>query len=150
MNKLLVRALAAAVFAVLTMGMAASAQLAEGDTIEANIPFRFYANDTWLPAGTYTITLPDTTEPDVLLLQNANDSVEVILAPNSVVPPSGYSNETMLDFDRTGGKDFLSAIWVGNGNRGYQLGEPRLEKQLEKTAMKKHKHSIKAVHHTKS
>jgi hypothetical protein len=150
MNKLLVKALLTSTLLVLAVGITASAQLAEGDSIDTEIPFRFYANDTWLPAGKYTLTLPDTSELDVLLLRNTNDSVEVFLTANAAAAPKAYSDEAMLEFDRIGKKDFLSAIWVGGGNSGYQLSEPRLEKKLERAAMKKQKHTVKAIRHKSS
>jgi hypothetical protein len=149
MNKLLIKALTFSLFAVLATATAASAQLAGGGSIEANIPFRFYASDTWLPAGKYTITRPDTEEPDVLLLRNADDTVEVFLVTSSATRPQAPSNEGALDFDRIGNKEFLSAVWTEGSAVGYQLEEPRLEKKLEKAAMNKEKHTLKA-HHTKS
>jgi len=149
MNKLRIKALGVSLFAVLAMATMASAQLAKGGSVNLNIPFRFYASDTWLAAGKYTITLPDTEQPNVLLLQNANDTVEVFLVTNSAIPPQAPSSETAIDFDRVGKKEFLSTIWVEGQSTGYQLEEARLEKRLEKATMKKEKHTLKAAH-TKS
>jgi hypothetical protein len=146
MNKLLTKALVASMFFVLATGTTAFAQMFEG-SIDANIPFRFYAGDTWLPAGKYTIRVPDKEQPNILLIQNANDTVEVFLVTESTTRATAAS-EPSMDFDKLGNKDFLSTIWVGEHTTGYQLEEPRLEKKLEKAAVKKEKHSVKA-HHTK-
>jgi hypothetical protein len=147
MNKLLTKALLTSLFVVLATGTAAFAQISSG-SIEAHIPFRFYAGDTWLPAGKYTIRVPDVDDPSTLLIQNANDTVEVFLLTDTTNRETTPS-EASLDFDRIGKKDFLSTIWVEGHKNGYQLEEPRLEKKLEKAAMKKEKHSVKA-HHTKA
>lgn len=143
MNKLLVKALLTSTLVVLATAITASAQFA--GTVDATIPFRFYAGDTWLPAGKYTIKA-DPEDQDLLLLRNANDTVEVFLLVTTATRPQPAS-ETALDFDRIGKRDFLSTIWVEGTTIGYQLQEPRLEVKLEKAAMRKEKHTVKAVHH---
>ena len=145
MNKFLVKALIASIFLTLTTGAVAFAQLT--DRLEVTVPFRFYAGDTWLPAGKYTITVPDSADPSELLIQNNKDTVETFL---TTIPatPANHPADAMLDFARVGKKDFLSTIWVGGDATGYQLEESRYEQKLEKMAMKKEMHSLKA-HHTK-
>lgn len=148
MNKLLTKALGALILVLVVTGPTASGQVIE-TSVEATIPFRFYAGDTWLPAGKYTITSPESDELNVLLLRNSNDTVEVFLLTNAARRDTA-ANEASLDFDRLGKKEFLSTIWLEGQRTGYQLEEPRLEKKLEKASMKKEKHSLKAVHHAKS
>jgi hypothetical protein len=145
-NRFFAKALIASIFVTLTTGTVAFAQLT--DQIDVTVPFRFYAGDTWLPAGKYRITVPDSSDPSVLLIQNHKDTVETFLAthPTSI---ADYPADAQVDFDRLGKKDFLSTIWVGGEATGYQLEEPRYEKKLEKAALRKEKHSLKA-HHTKS
>ena len=143
MNRFLVKALIASIFLTLTTGVVAFAQLT--DQMSVTIPFRFYAGDTWLPAGKYTIIAPDMADPSELLIRNDKDTVETFLSTIPAAKAKSPAN-TQVDFDRLGKKEFLSTIWVGGDATGYQLDEPRYEQKLEKMAMKKVKHSLKAQH----
>jgi len=147
MNKLLTKALVALMFFALATGTTTSAQLFEGSSIKARIPFGFYAGNTWLPAGKYTIRLPNTLAPDLLLIQNANDPVEAFLITDSTTRATA-ARESSLDFDRLGNKYFLSDIWVERHKTGFRLEAPSLEKKLEKGAMKKEIQAV-TVHRAK-
>jgi hypothetical protein len=141
MNNLLTKALLASMFFALATGTTAFAQLFEGAGIQANIPFRFYAGDTWLPAGKYTIRMPNATAPDLLLIRNANDPVESYLVTDSTTRAMAASKSS-LDFDRLGNKYFLSKIWVEGHRTGFRLEPPSLEKKMEQGTMKKDVQSV--------
>jgi hypothetical protein len=146
MNRLLTKALLASLFFVLATGTAAFAQLS--GNMEISIPFKFYAGNTLLPAGKYTVRVVDMDDPLTLTLRNADDTVEVFLGTDSVTR-ADTPREAAFDFQKLGNKEFLSAIWVEGQTAGYQLEEPRLERKLEKAGMNKEKHSVKA-HHIKA
>jgi hypothetical protein len=116
------------------------------DTLEVNIPFRFYAGDTHLPAGEYSLQVADYNSSEYVLdLSNANDSVDVLLMTNAAqidIP----TTEPALDFKKIGGQYFLTHIWVEGSKSGYQVVEPYLQKQLEKQGQRGEMHRVEARH----
>ncbi len=116
------------------------------DTLDVNIPFKFYAGDTHLPAGEYNIRVADPNSAEYVLdLSNANDSVDVLLMTNAAqidIP----TTQPALDFKKIGGQYFLTHIWVEGSKAGYAVTEPYLQKQLEKQGQRGEMHRVKARH----
>ncbi len=142
MTKSVYRILIATFFLAALAPVASYAQI-EG-RIEAKVPFKFYAENTLLPAGNYTI---ETSADDMstLLLRSTNDRVEVLVQAEQTEATT-VPNEPSLMFSKVGDKDFLSNVWVGGQRIGYVLPESRLERQLEQGGTHKNSHSVKAHH----
>lgn len=137
MKKILIKACLASAVMVLATTPSAFALITEG-SVRANIPFKFYAGDVLLPAGHYTITVPNSQAPDILLFRNSNDTAEAIVMtdPAFRLDPA---HDVRLDFDKVANKDFLSSIWVEGTRTGYELMKPPLENKLEAQTLKSQK-----------
>jgi hypothetical protein len=132
MKSILTKAWLASMVVVLAAGTKASALIGEG-SVRADIPFSFYAGNTLLPAGNYTITVPYVDNPDVLLFRNSNNTAEAFVMVNTATRETP-TQHVELHFAKVGGRDFLSTIWVAGMRTGYDLMEPSLEKKLQANA----------------
>ena len=104
-------------------------------------PFEFYAGNTKLPAGSYTVTQPDDYE-EMLLIEDANGShstfVEYVPAP-SQTPAS----KTEVTFNKYGKTDFLNHIFLQGQTYGIEILRSKAEKNAAKAASSE-KHSLTA------
>ena len=115
------------------------------DTLNVDVPFSFYIENTHLPAGKYSIRGIDSSDPVDLLITNANDTVEVDFLTSAVMTEQP-TTDPELEFQKFGGHYFLSRIWLEGMNRGFALMEPRMQQKLEKKGMHGETHRIKARH----
>lgn len=99
----------------------------------ANIPFAFIVGKKTLPAGDYTIDRPDSNDPNVLLIRNANNHVALFTNAESVQSRQ-MPNRSELVFNRIGDKYFLSKVWVSGDDIGCEIPKPRAERELEKNS----------------
>ena len=98
-----ITAIAAILLASLATAGSASAQ---DHAAKANIPFGFYVQDKWVPAGTYTLTA-DSRSPDIIAIHNGDSSVSLLSVGNKEDQQPGSH---VLVFDRLGDKRFLREI----------------------------------------
>lgn len=110
--------------------------------LDVDIPFQFYAGDTLLPAGTYTITTVDD-DPVVLRMRDASGRTEVLLLtePTEGETPAAQAN---LVFNKVGNHEFLSQVWGEGVLTGYNIVEPRLEQRLKQKGMSSNSHTVGA------
>ena len=77
-----------------------------------NVPFKFSAGDTVLPAGLYEITY-DSGRPWVVNVRNSNDNKTVAVRIITLLARDSSSKEKIrLVFDTAGEQQFLSEVWL--------------------------------------
>jgi hypothetical protein len=112
---------------VLTLSLAATAQLARSNKLVTNIPFDFVARDKALPAG-QCVLQPVTADGSVITIRNlaAHTAMLAMVTPGRDNTASGkYS----LVFHQYGTRHFLSEIRTANGSV-YKLPESKLEREM--------------------
>jgi hypothetical protein len=109
----------------------AMAQIATKVTFDA--PSAFYAGDAKLPAGSYTVSVPNEDE-NVLLIQDASGSQSVFVefAVTSSDTPHAKSDVT---FNKYGETEFLSQVWVEGEDSGMQVLPSKAEQDAAKAAV---------------
>ncbi|MCM3873470.1 MAG: hypothetical protein ND895_22535 [Pyrinomonadaceae bacterium] len=127
-------------------GIVANAQIDSDITIEVSVPFPFVVDNTTLPAGKYEIRTIDDNTLSVLELRSVNGHTSVVFETDAAVTPDGQSaTKTELVFDKVGGKDFLSQVWLAGSSSGSQLAKSRMEKKLEGRGGQRERHSLAAI-----
>jgi hypothetical protein len=122
----------------LLSGIPAMAQVDNRLTFQA--PFKFYAGNAKLPAGSYTVTQPDD-NADLLLIESADGSHSVFV--EYVADGSDTaSSKTEVTFNKYANADFLSRISVG-GQNSMQILASKAERNAAKAAAAE-KHSLSA------
>lgn len=115
------------------------------DTLNVDVPFSFYIENTHLPAGNYSIRGIDSSDPFDLLITNKNDTVEVDFL-TSAARIEQPTIDPELEFQKFGSHYFLSRIWLEGMNRGFLLMKPRMQQKLEKKGLHGEIHRLKARH----
>jgi len=86
--------------------VAAGSASAQDNAARAAVPFGFYAGNTWLPAGTYTLS-SESNSPDVIFIRSADNKVALMDVGHPADPQSGAHT---LVFKKYGDKYFLHEI----------------------------------------
>src|SRR5947209_20077537 len=86
--------------------VAAGTASAQDHGAKASVPFGFYAGNTWLPAGTYTLSA-ESRSPDVIFIRNADSKIALMDVGHAADPQSGAHT---LVFKKYGDKYFLHEI----------------------------------------
>lgn len=146
MSKLLTLVLTAASALLLTANVA-HAQI--GNKIEAKVPFTFTVGNSTLPAGNYTIRVPNSIEPDVLEISNDQTNVAVVFLTQATQIKQPVKTAELV-FNKIGDKDFLSQILLDESNYGYEVEKSRAELKLVKGGAKHQSHRLPIIHHKKS
>jgi hypothetical protein len=113
---------------LLVTGMA-SAQLGQNG-VKADIPFAFIAGSSSFPAGEYRVA----TASDMGVLMVMGETSKSALVGSHAVLANASAKETKLIFHRYGDRYFLYRIWVSGEDRGRELPQTRLEKELASNA----------------
>jgi hypothetical protein len=119
------RIAAIALFVAATLLTAGSA-VAQDHRVIATVPFNFTVNDSWLPAGTYTI-VSDSTSPNILSIRDRAKSVYI--SAMSLTDPSDSEKVSKLVFHRYGNQYFLSEIRCGSASLNVHIPATKLEKK---------------------
>ena len=98
-----ITAIATILLASLATAGSASAQ---DHAAKANIPFGFYVENKWVPAGTYTLT-SDSTSPSIIAIRNGDNTVSVLDVGR---PEDAHSGSSTLVFTKYGDKYFLHEV----------------------------------------
>ncbi len=120
-----ITAIAAILLASLATVGSASAQ---DHAAKANIPFGFYVENKWIPAGNYTLT-SDSRSPDVIAIRNRDSSVSLLSVGHSEDQKPGAGT---LVFQKYGDKYFLHEIRCPACRMNVGFSESKREK-AEKT-----------------
>jgi hypothetical protein len=110
--------------------LAAGSLYAQTGEVKAVIPFDFTAGNMSLPAGEYSVT--EMSDAGRILLIAGRDSKGFV--GSHAVEKIEASANTRLVFHRYGDRYFLYQIWVQGNNRGRELPETKLEKELASNA----------------
>ena len=94
-----------AVILLASFAIAGSAS-AQDHAAKANIPFGFYVQNKWVPAGTYTLTA-NHRNTEVITIRNRDSSVALLQMGNTVDPQPGAGK---LVFHKYGDLYFLDSI----------------------------------------
>jgi hypothetical protein len=123
------RIVAIALFVGATL-MTAGSAAAESNALEVNVPFNFTVNNTYLPAGNYTIGL-DRMFPDMLVIRDHKRSVKIndFGLRGTTDPGRPY----MLIFHGYGGQYFLSEVHFESASNGILLPATKSERQARKS-----------------
>ncbi|HXQ37049.1 MAG TPA: hypothetical protein VN843_23770 [Anaerolineales bacterium] len=81
--------------------LTSNAQIQSDATIKANITHPFVVNNTTLPAGTYVVTVPETTDLSILEIRSANDKTAVLFETEPV-KVTRTARQSELVFDKIG------------------------------------------------
>jgi hypothetical protein len=104
-----------------------------GSVIRVDVPFAFYAGKLLLPPGSYVLTVDQPDEPGLLTIQERNGKEREFLLTVAGHRGPGVSDETKLVFERYGGENFLSQIWVAGLDEGREV--PKSEVERERAAL---------------
>ena len=122
------RIVAIALFVGATL-MTAGSAAAESNALEVNVPFNFTVNNTYLPAGSYTIGL-DSKFPGMLVIRDRKRSVKV--KDFGLRGTTGPGKPDTLIFHRYGGQYFLSEVHFESASNGILLPTTKSEHQARK------------------
>ncbi len=103
-----------------------SAQIQNG--LSFTTAFSFYAGNTKLPAGSYTVRSVDFGS-DTLVIEDSTGKHSAFI---DIEPTQSDSNHKSGDvtFNKYGGVDFLNRLWVGGQQYGMQVAQSKYEKKL--------------------
>jgi len=125
-----------------TLLAAAPAYAQSADRIVMKIPFSFVAGTKTLPAGEYIVKAGLSSR--VTLIRNAGGRREYTTILTMPVPPETPTLTAKLVFHRYGDRYLLHQVWTTQNERGGQLPESRVERELAKNASKLQTMSIAA------
>lgn len=110
---------------------AAGTASAQDHAAKANIPFGFYVDSKWVPAGTYIMT-SSSTSPDVISIRNDNSSVALLNVGHQVDRKPGANT---LVFRKYGDKYFLGEILSANMSVGFNPAKREKAVRTEEASM---------------
>jgi hypothetical protein len=119
------RIAAIALFVASTLLTAGSA-VAQDHRVKATVPFNFTVNNSWLPAGTYTIGSNSDT-PNLLSIRDRAKSVHILAM--GLTDPRDSEKVGKLVFHRYGNQYFLSEIRCGSASMNVHFPATKLEKK---------------------
>jgi hypothetical protein len=112
---------------LLVAAVSVSVHAQQRQLLTVTVPFAFTAENSSLPAGTYTVsTLP----PYNMIRVQSADGQKVAMIPAIPSPTSAESERTKLVFDRIGNQYFLSQVWEQGSNLRRDLRSGKLAQEL--------------------
>ena len=125
--------------------LASASAFAQGDGVEAKIPFDFIAGKKLLPAGDYTIKRGVEDQRDLLLIRGV-DNQEAVFIFAEDVRADETPTQSDLVFNQVGDEYFLSQVWVAGQDIGREIPKPRAERKLEQNLAKSGQPSDDLIH----
>ena len=122
-------------FPVLTAILAIGGSKAHAQVIgelKASIPFEFHAGGVTLPAGNYTISVPEGFESNVMEIRSADNHSSVLIETIDVQSGSLPKNSELL-FDHTGDEYYLARIFDHDDKSGVAVIDPDYTKKYKGT-----------------
>lgn len=102
------------------LGVGSVSASAQGQVLKADIPFEFMVGKTKLPAGEYTVTLPQTGGAATVSLRGTEDDTFALALTNWVNAKKADIKDG-LTFVRSGDRYFLYQIHVPGREIGQEL-----------------------------
>jgi hypothetical protein len=124
--KNLLKLVCASALMCLCFAIPGSAQISNG--LAFTTTFTFYAGNTKLPAGSYTVHAVDFGS-DTLVIEDSTGKHSAFI---DIEPTQSSSDHKSGDvtFNKYGGVDFLNRLWVGGQQYGMQVTPSKYEKKL--------------------
>jgi hypothetical protein len=112
------------------------AQIPDNEVLKAEIPFSFVVRDKTYPAGEYTIRqTPEGADSEfVLELSSDHGKMRSTLFETFSAIADRVPQYSKIEFDKVGGKYFLSKIFVADSPDGNEVPKSAMEKKLGKSA----------------
>ena len=107
----------------------AMAQISTRVTFDA--PSAFYAGDVEMPAGSYTVSVPNA-DDNLLLIEDVNGSHAAFV--EYVVTSDTPHTQSDVTFNKYGKDEFLSQVWVEGQDSGMQVVRSKAERDAAKAA----------------
>ena len=121
------------------------AQIPQRVTFEA--PFAFYAGNARMPAGSYTVTQPDSMD-NLLVIESADGSHSAFLEVDAISPqePSrrDRSRRTEVTFKKYGTTEFLNRVSVQGEDIQFKVSPTKAERNAAKANAAAVEHSLTA------
>jgi hypothetical protein len=115
-----------AIAAILLASLAAvGTASAQDHAAKATVPFGFYVDNTWVPAGSYTLT-SSTLSPNVIAIRNNQTSISMLNVGHQEEKKAGSN---VLVFKKYGEQYFLHEIRCASGNMNVGFSPSKREKQ---------------------
>ena len=124
-------------FLYLLFVMPAMAQL--GHPVTFTTPFAFYAGNTKMPAGTYTIS-PSSLTPDIVEIEDSKGTHSGFMDVNQTQSEQPRPTSEVT-FTRYGTTEFVNTIWAAGQVLGMQVEQSKAEKAFAAKAPGQ-KHSV--------
>lgn len=98
---------------------------AQDHAAKATVPFGFHVGDTWLPAGTYTVS-SDSRSPNVILIRSGDNKIAVFSLANQ---DSQRATSDKLVFRKCGYQYFLHQVLCPNSRMNVQFPGSKRERE---------------------
>jgi hypothetical protein len=117
-----------ALFLAAAVTMAGSAA-AKASVTGVNVPFNFAVNDTFLPAGHYTIG-SDSKHPEILIVRDEKNNVRALEV--GMNGSGDTKNSGKLVFHKVAGQYFLREVHLASNSADLLLSQSKMEKKASK------------------
>ena len=100
--------------------------------VKFDAPDAFYAGDAKLPAGSYTVSVPN--EDDNFLLIQSTDGSQSVIVEYEITSSDTPHAKSDVTFNKYGKDEFLSQVWVEGQDSGMQVLPSKAERAAAKAA----------------
>jgi hypothetical protein len=114
-------------------------------SLEANIPFQFYAGNTKLPAGEYRIQVMDNSDLTIMEISTMDGSVSALFQVLDTEARNEPAQNELI-FNKYGDRYFLAKLFDEGNASGSQVVESRYEKKISQANVEAQEH-VPARHH---
>jgi hypothetical protein len=101
--------------------------------VKFDAPAAFYAGDAKLPAGSYTVSVPN--EDDKYLLIQSIDASHSAIVEYELTSSDTPQTKSDVTFNKYGETEFLSQVWVEGEDSGMQVLPSKAEQDAAKAAV---------------
>jgi hypothetical protein len=101
--------------------------------VKFDAPAAFYAGDAKLPAGSYTVSVPN--EEDNFLLIQSTDGSHSIIVEYEITSSNTPHAKSDITFNKYGETEFLSQVWIEGEESGRQVVPSKTEQDAAKGAV---------------
>ena len=101
--------------------------------VKFDAPSAFYAGDAKLPAGSYTVSVPN--EDDNFLLIQSTDGSHSVIVEYEITSSETPHTQSDVTFNKYGETEFLSQVWIEGEESGRQVVPSKTEQDAAKAAV---------------
>jgi hypothetical protein len=127
------RLLVTVAMTLLVIGVGATQTVAQGNSTKGSftLPYEVRWNNTVLPAGDYTFSMPSTASPDLMALSGPHGS---ILLRAMVVEGENTNPHSTLTIESRGGDRFVHELYLANSGLHFRYWRPKIAKSERQLA----------------